>query len=69
MAGAKLGEVRVTLAIEGSTTRVAAVQLTRGKTITAGLLLRLLPRLTQDLTETLERLRSREEHPAGRKPL
>ncbi|PPF41332.1 hypothetical protein C5B93_01065 [Rathayibacter sp. AY1A2] len=69
MAGAKLGEVRVTLAIEGSTTRVAAVQLTRGKTITAGLLLRLLPRLVQDLTATLERLKSREDHPANGRPL
>jgi hypothetical protein len=69
MAGARPGEVRVTLAIEGSTTRVAVVQLTRGKAITAALLLRLLPALVRDLTETLERMRSREEHPAGRAAL
>jgi len=67
VAGAKLGEVRVVLAVEGTTTRVAAVQLTHGKAITASLLLRLLPKLVQDLTGTLERMKSREDHPANQK--
>lgn len=69
MAGAKLGEVRVQLVIEGTTTAVSAQALTRGKTITATVLLQLLPALVRDLTETLERMRSREDHPAGREPL
>jgi hypothetical protein len=69
MAGARQGEVRVTLAIEGSTTRVAAVQLTRGKSVTAALLLSVLPQLVQDLTETLQRMKAREDHPAKGKPL
>ncbi|PPG53752.1 hypothetical protein C5C24_01750 [Rathayibacter sp. AY2B3] len=69
MAGAKLGEVRVQLVIEGSTTAVSAVALTRNKAITAAALLQLLPALVRDLTETLERMRSREDHPAKGKPL
>lgn len=69
VAGAKLGEVRVQLLIEGTTTAVSAQALTRGKTITAAVLLQLLPALVRDLTETLERMRSREDHPAMGKPL
>lgn len=69
MAGAKVGEVRVQLLVEGSTTAVSVQALTRNKTITAGLLLSLLPALVRDLTSTLERMKSREDHPAGSKPL
>ncbi|WP_146085181.1 hypothetical protein [Rathayibacter sp. AY1F9] len=61
--------MRVQLLIEGTTTAVSAVALTRNKTITAALLLRLLPALVRDLTETLERMRSREEQPAKGEPL
>ncbi|WP_230670709.1 hypothetical protein [Rathayibacter sp. Leaf248] len=63
MADAKLSEVRAQLLIEGSTA-LFAVALTRNKSITAALLLRLLPALVRDLAETLKRMRSREEYPA-----
>ncbi|PPG61627.1 hypothetical protein [Rathayibacter sp. AY1C5] len=60
MAGAKLGEVRVLLVVAGATARFTA------HTLTATLLLQLLPALVRDVTSTLERVRSREEHLSGR---
>ena len=66
MAGARLGEVRVLLVVEGATARFTAQTLTRNQPITAALLLQLLPALVRDVTSTLERARTREEHPSGR---
>lgn len=55
-------DVRVQLLVEGSTTAVSVQAL-------PGLLLSLLPELVRDLTASLERMKRRENQPAGRKPL